>query len=48
MRAYSHATSQNAKRFLHYLIKQCPLPIKSIQVSGGGEFRRKLKLVASY
>lgn len=39
LKAYSKATSRNAKDFLHYLIEQAPFNITSIQVDGGSEFR---------
>ncbi len=39
LKAYSRATSRNAKDFLHYLIEQAPFKIRSIQVDGGSEFR---------
>ena len=39
MRAYSSATSRNAKRFLEYLRKQLPFDLISLQVDGGSEFR---------
>lgn len=39
MKAYSRATSRNAKDFLHHLIQQAPFKIISIQVDGGSEFR---------
>ena len=39
MRAYSCATSRNAKRFLEYLAEQLPFELISIQVDGGSEFR---------
>ena len=39
LRAYSRATSRNAKRFLAYLQEQAPFPIRSLQVDGGSEFR---------
>ena len=38
-RAYSKATSRNARDFLRYLFAQCPFDILSIQVDGGSEFR---------
>ena len=37
-KTYWQATSHNAENFLHFLIKQMPFPIKSIQVDGGSEF----------
>ena len=39
LRAYSRATSGNARRFLAYLQAQAPFPIRSLQVDGGSEFR---------
>ena len=39
LKAYSCATSRNAKDFLNYLIKQAPFKIISLQVDGGSEFR---------
>ena len=39
LRAYSRATSGNARRFLAYLQEQAPFPIRSLQVNGGSEFR---------
>ena len=39
LKAYSRATSRNAKNFLNYLIEQAPFNIISIQVDGGSEFR---------
>jgi len=39
LKAYSRATSRTAKDFLHYLIKQSPFKIISIQVNGGSEFK---------
>ena len=40
LKAYTRATSLNAKAFLHYLIKSAPFEITSIQVDGGSEFRK--------
>ena len=39
MRAYSRASSRNAKRFLDDLIAQRPDALVSVQVDGGSEFR---------
>ena len=39
MRAYSRASSRNAKRFLNELSQQLPFDLLSIQVDGGSEFR---------
>ncbi|WP_424947025.1 helix-turn-helix domain-containing protein [Candidatus Spongiihabitans sp.] len=39
LKAYSRATSRNAKDFLIYLIEQAPFKIRLIQVNGGSEFR---------
>ena len=39
MRAYSRASSRNAKRFLNELSQQLPFELLSIQVDGGSEFR---------
>ncbi len=39
LKAYSRATSRNAKDFLICLIEQAPFKIRSIQVDGGSEFR---------
>ena len=39
LRAYSRATSGNARRFLKALLGEAPFPIRSIQVDGGSEFR---------
>ena len=35
---YYNATSRSSKKFLLKLIKECPFPIRSIQVDGGSEF----------
>ena len=43
-RAYSRATSNNARHFLNYLRTQAPFPIRSIQVDGGSEFRHEFEL----
>jgi putative transposase len=39
LKAYSRATSRNAKHFLKWLIAQLPFKLESIQVDGGSEFR---------
>ena len=39
LKVYSCATSRTAKAFSHYLLKQAPFKIISIQVDGGSEFR---------
>jgi len=41
--AYGAAGSLNAKRFLEFLIKKLPFPIKSIQVDGGSEFMKNFE-----
>ena len=43
LKAYSRATSRNAKDFLAYLIAQAPFRIISIQVDGGSEFREEFE-----
>ena len=42
LKAYSRATSRNAKDFLAHLIEPAPFKIRSIQVDGGSGFRDEL------